>query len=272
MRLVFLTTLTMLAFAANSVLNRMAVAEGLISAELFAFIRVLSGAVVLTLLLKGQGMQELPSIVGVVGLAAYLIGFSQAYIGLDAGLGALLLFGMVQLTMFIGAWQQAERMPPNRWSGMLVAFAGLVYVLFQGAPAHGAAQVSIFFMVLAGVGWGVYSLVGQRVVDPLAATARSFLWSTPLVGLSTLGASFQLETEGVMLAIVSGAVTSGLGYALWYSILPALGAARAAVAQLTVPVLAIAGGGVFLAEAPGLDFGIGTVVVLIGIAISVRAK
>jgi drug/metabolite transporter (DMT)-like permease len=272
MKLFLLTFLTMIAFAANSVLNRMAVADGLISAELFAFVRVLSGTVVLTLLLKGQGILGRPSIIGVVGLAAYLIGFSQAYVGLDAGLGALILFGMVQLTMFTGAWRQAESVPPNRWIGMLVAFGGLVYVLLQGVPAQGVAQIGILYMVLAGIGWGIYSLIGQRVVDPLAATARSFLWTVPLVGLSTIGASFQFELQGVALAVLSGAVTSGLGYALWYAILPTLGAGRAAVAQLSVPVLAIVGGAIFLAEVPAAEFAIGTVIVLIGIAISVRSK
>lgn len=271
MRLFLLTCLTMVAFAANSILNRMAVADGLIGAEAFALIRVIAGAVILAALMKGQGLLQRPSIWGVLGLSAYLIGFSQAYIGLDAGLGALILFGMVQVTMFGGAVLSREAVPLQRWIGMLVAFAGLSFVLLQGLPAGGAAQIGVVFMLIAGFGWGIYSLIGGRVRDPLAAVARSFLWSVPLVAIASLGASYTMQPLGAALAVLSGAVTSGLGYALWYAILPALGAGRAAVAQLTVPILAIAGG-VFLGEFPGLTFLIGAAVVLAGIALSVTAR
>lgn len=271
MRLFLLTCLTMVAFAANSILNRMAVADGLIGAEAFALIRVIAGAVMLAVLMKGQGLLQRPSIWAVLGLSAYLIGFSQAYIGLDAGLGALILFGMVQVTMFAGAVLRGEAVPLQRWIGMLVAFAGLSFVLLQGLPAGGGAQIGVVFMLIAGFGWGIYSLIGGRVRDPLTAVSRSFLWSVPLVAIASLGASYAMQPLGVALAVLSGAVTSGLGYALWYAILPALGAGRAAVAQLTVPILAIAGG-VFLGELPGLTFLIGAAVVLAGIALSVAAK
>lgn len=272
MRLTLLTTLTMVAFAANSILNRMAVADGLIGAEAFALVRVVAGAVMLAILIKGQGLMQRPSIWGVLGLSAYLVGFSQAYIGLDAGLGALILFGMVQVTMFGGALQRGEALPAQRWLGMAIAFGGLALVMLQGVPAGAGAQIGVLFMALAGIGWGIYSLVGQKVTDPLAATARSFLWSVPLVGLASFGASFQAMPSGVALAILSGAVTSGLGYALWYSVLPQLGAARAAVAQLTVPLIAIAAGAALLGEQPDRVFLIGSVLVLVGVAVSVLAR
>lgn len=272
MRLTLLTTLTMVAFAANSILNRMAVADGLIGAEAFALVRVVAGAVMLAILIKGQGLMQRPSIWGVLGLSAYLVGFSQAYIGLDAGLGALILFGMVQVTMFGGALQRGEALPAQRWLGMAIAFGGLALVMLQGVPAGAGAQIGVLFMALAGIGWGIYSLVGQKVTDPLAATARSFLWSVPLVALASFGASFQAMPSGVALAILSGAVTSGLGYALWYSVLPQLGAARAAVAQLTVPLIAIAAGAALLGEQPDRGFLIGSVLVLVGVAVSVLAR
>lgn len=272
MRLFLLTGLTMLAFAANSILNRMAISEGWMGAELFALVRVTSGALVLGLLLRGRGLWGPVSLWGVAGLAAYLIGFSQAYNGLEAGLGALILFGMVQVTMFGGALRRGEPIPPLRWCGMVLAFGGLAYVLLQGLPAGGRSQVGVAFMTLAGLGWGLYSLVGQRATEPLVATARSFLWAMPLVGLSTLGSSYEAATLGIGLAILSGAVTSGLGYALWYAILPALGAARGAVAQLTVPVIAIAAGALLLGELPGISFLIGATVVLAGVALSALAK
>lgn len=271
MRLILLTTLTMAAFAANSILNRMAVADGLIGAEAFALIRVVAGAVVLAVLMKGQGLMQRPSIWGVLGLSAYLVGFSQAYVGLDAGLGALILFGMVQVTMFGGALLRAEVVPPQRWLGMVIAFCGLTFVLLRGLPSGGSLQLGVLFMALAGIGWGIYSLIGQKVTDPRAATARSFLWSVPLVALASLGASFQMAPTGVALAVLSGAVTSGLGYALWYAVLPSLGASRAAVAQLTVPVIAIAVGAALLGEVPGISFLIGSTVVLLGVALAALA-
>ena len=268
MRLILLTSLTMAAFAANSILNRMAVADGLISAEAFALIRVVAGAVVLAVLMQGQGLMQRPSIWGVLGLSAYLVGFSQAYIGLDAGLGALILFGMVQVTMFGGALLRAEAVPPQRWLGLGVAFSGLAVVLLRGLSSGVRSQWAVLFMALAGIGWGIYSLIGQKVTDPRAATARSFLWSVPLVALASLGASFQMAPTGVALAVLSGAVTSGLGYALWYAILPDLGASRAAVAQLTVPVIAIAAGAALLGEVPGISFLIGSTVVLLGVGLA----
>ena len=268
MRLFLLVTLTMAAFAANSLLNRMAVADGLIGAEAFALIRVIAGAVMLAVLVKGRGLVQRPSIWGVLGLSTYLVGFSQAYIGLDAGLGALILFGMVQVTMFGGALLRAEAVPPQRWLGMVVAFGGLAFVLVRGLPPGGGLQLGVLFMALAGVGWGIYSLIGQQVTDPRAATARSFLWSVPLVALASLGASFQMAPVGAALAVVSGAVTSGLGYALWYAVLPGLGASRAAVAQLTVPVIAIAAGAALLGEVPGISFLIGSAVVLLGVGLA----
>ncbi len=270
MRLIFLTALTMLAFAANSVLNRWAVGPGHIGAVEFALVRLVAGAAVLAVLVLWQrGGWAWPGargrVAGVLGLSAYLLGFSLAYRGLDAGTGALVLFGAVQVTMFAGALWSGEVVPGRRWAGAVLALAGLALIAAPGVVAWGP----LLLMALAGLGWGIYSLAGRGTADPLAATAWNFLLSVPLVlplGLA-VGVAAPNAT-GLALAVVSGAVTSGLGYALWYAILPRLGAARAAVAQLTVPLLAAIGGAVILAEWPGLWFWLASLLVLGGVALA----
>ena len=273
MRLFLLTWLTMIAFAANSVLNRMALADGAMEALDFGVIRIVSGAVtlgLLTILLRGGvrlGRARRAS--GVISLLVYIFGFSLAYRALDAGVGALILFGVVQITMFAGALINGERPSVNRWVGAGVAFAGLAWLMWPGQ----GAQVSIVatgFMALAGVGWGIYSLVGRSATDGLSETAANFILAAPvaiLVALVIVTGS-DLAMKGVLLAVLSGAVTSGLGYALWYAVLPQLEASIAAVAQLTVPVIAMAGGLLFLAEVPDWDFVIGAVLVLGGVGLS----
>jgi len=273
LRLFLLTWLTMIAFAANSVLNRMALADGAMEALDFGVIRIVSGAVtlgLLTILLRGGvrlGRARRAS--GVISLLVYIFGFSLAYRALDAGVGALILFGVVQITMFAGALINGERPSVNRWVGAGVAFAGLAWLMWPGQ----GAQVSIVatgFMALAGVGWGIYSLVGRSATDGLSETAANFILAAPvaiLVALVIVTGS-DLAMKGVLLAVLSGAVTSGLGYALWYAVLPQLEASIAAVAQLTVPVIAMAGGLLFLAEVPDWDFVIGAVLVLGGVGLS----
>jgi drug/metabolite transporter (DMT)-like permease len=269
MRLFLLTALTMVAFAANSVLNRWAVGPGHIGAVEFAVIRLLAGAVMLAVLVLWlRGGWAWPGrrgrVPGVLGLASYLIGFSLAYRGLDAGTGALVLFGTVQVTMFAGALWSRERVPGRRWAGAVLALGGLALIAAPGA----VDGRPLTLMAVAGLGWGVYSLAGRGAVDPLAATAWNFLLAVPLVlPLALLG--FQgPDAAGIALAVMSGAVTSGLGYALWYVVLPQLGAARAAVAQLTVPVIAALGGAVLLAEAPGGRFWLAAGLVLGGVALA----
>jgi drug/metabolite transporter (DMT)-like permease len=273
MRLFLLTALTMLAFAGNSVLNRWAVGPGHIGAVEFAVIRLMAGAAMLAaLVLWRRGGVGWPGWrgrwAGVLGLSVYLLGFSLAYRGIDAGTGALVLFGTVQVTMFAGALISREAVPSRRWAGAGLALGGLALIAAPGA-ALGAAAVPLAMMAVAGVGWGIYSLAGRGATDPLAVTAWNFLLSVPLVLPVALAAGMAVpEAPGVLLAVVSGAVTSGLGYALWYALLPCLGAARAAVAQLTVPVIAALGGAVLLAEVPGLRFWLASLLVLGGVALA----
>ncbi|MFY0692418.1 MAG: DMT family transporter [Paracoccaceae bacterium] len=273
MRLFLLTALTMIAFAANSVLNRLALAEGAIGPGDFAAIRLVAGAVMLWGLVQIGTGPRWPKFqpVGAVSLLLYVLGFSFAYISLEAGVGALILFGGVQVTMFAGAALAREQMPPARWIGALVAFGGLVYLLWPG-EAGAPELLGSGLMLAAALGWGIYSLHGRGAVDPVAATASNFIYATPLGLAAALlwPDAVPLQGTGIWLAILSGAVTSGLGYALWYSVLPRLPATIAGTAQLTVPIIALGGGILFLGEALTLRFAIATVLVLGGIALSLR--
>ena len=273
MKLAALTMLVLVAFAANSVLNRLALLEGGIGPAAFAAIRLAAGAAVLATLVRlGNGRVPLLGkgrAVGAGALALYMLGFSFAYRTLDAGLGALILFGGVQITMFAGAVLGREAIPLRRWAGAGVAFAGLAWLLWpEGAGAPDPLGAAL--MAAAALGWGVYSLAGRGAADPLAATAANFAAALPaaLVALA-LAADFGGATAtGIVAAVVSGAVTSGLGYALWYAVLPWLGATRAAVAQLTVPLIALAGGVAFLGETPTPRMLLAGAMVLGGVALS----
>jgi drug/metabolite transporter (DMT)-like permease len=254
MRLALLTALVMIAFAANSILNRMAVGPGLIGALDFAVLRAVAGAVTLAALVLAQ-RKALPllsprRVPGALGLALYLIGFSVAYVSIDAGIGALILFGGVQVTMFAGAVLAREALPARRWVGAGLALAGLAWLVWPvGAVALPPGATAA--MLLAALGWGVYSLVGRRATDPLAETGANFVLAVPLCALALallpdVAASW--TARGVLLAIASGAVTSGLGYALWYAVLPRLQASVSGLVQLSVPVIAMLGGVLILGE------------------------
>jgi drug/metabolite transporter (DMT)-like permease len=271
MRLFGLTLVAMLAFAGNSVLTRMAVGAGAIDAQSFALVRLLAGALMLGALMlwrRAAWPGWSGRLAGVGGLLVYLFGFSLAYVSLTAGTGALVLFGMVQITMFAGALIAGEAVRPARWAGAALAFGGLVYLVAPGLSL--GAFGPMLAMGFAGIGWGIYSLAGRRAGDALAATGANFILAVPVaVGIWALQAGSHWELRGVALAVVSGAVTSGLGYALWYRLVPQLGASRAAVAQLSVPVLAAAAG-LGLGEAVSLRFVVAAALVLGGVAVASR--
>ena len=274
MRLIILVSITMLAFAANSILNRMALTESEAGAASFAALRLLSGALMLVAIvqMRGQANWRLTNVAGPLSLLAYVIGFSFAYLSLDAGLGALILLGGVQITMFAGALLRGESVPTMRWIGAGFAFAGLSFLMWP----NGTAPVPLLgagLMLGAALGWGIYSLLGAGAADPLGATARNFLWATPLGLLPAFFMWDGMSPIGAVLAVLSGAVTSGLGYALWYRVLPELPASVAAVAQLTVPVIALAGGIVFIGEELTWRFLVAALMVLGGVVLSLyRAK
>lgn len=280
MRLVSLTVLTLLAFAANSVLNRLALAEGGMDVMLLAAVRVGSGALMLALLLivtgRGFNFAQIKRPAGVAALLLYLFAFSLAHRELPSGVGALLLFGMVQITMFVAAVREGETISTMRWVGTGVAFLGLCWMLWprseELADPATFSFVAMLTMLLAGVGWGLYSLFGRHAKDPVQATAMNFILATPVALLVLLLVPADLgaySTFGITMGVISGAITSGLGYSLWYRILPELGATRAAVTQLSVPVIAAVGGVLFIAEAITLQFVISAVLVLGGIGLAI---
>lgn len=272
MRLLLLTALTMIAFAANSVLNRMALADGTSDAVAFAAVRALSGAAILTVLIVLRRKKLVPpNWQQALWLMVYLYGFSAAYLTLESGVGALILFGMVQITMLAGAIIAREPLPARRLIGAALAFFGLCWLLWP-SQQHTLPLTAAGFMVLAGIGWGLYSLAGRLAQDPLGQTALNFALGAPVAVALLMWRGLDLSGAGMALAVLSGSVTSGLGYALWYRIVPKLGAGRAAVAQLTVPVIAMSGGILFLSEALTGRFVTATVLVLGGVALSVVPK
>ena len=278
MRLFALCALVMTAFAANSLLNRAAVGSGLIEALPFALIRVLSGALMLALVARirgsgaGKGLPGRANLLPALWLTLYLVGFSLAYLALDAGIGALILFALVQVTMLGGAALAGDRPSPRRLAGAALALAGLAALLLPGTQAVPALWPAAI-MATAGLGWGLYSLAGRGARDPLGASAANFALATPMVALACLAMGIGPITPGGLgLAILSGAVTSGLGYALWYAILPQLGAARAGIAQLTVPVIAIAAGAVTLGETLSTGAVVASGIVLAGVALATLTR
>jgi drug/metabolite transporter (DMT)-like permease len=278
LRIAFLTLVTMIAFAGNSVLCRMALKHTMIDAATFTSIRLVSGAVVLWLIVRfaRAGRTGAGNWWSALALFVYAAGFSLAYVSLSAATGALLLFGSVQATMIgRGIWQ-GERLTRLQWLGLVLALAGLVGLMLPGLaapPLLGAA-----LMVLAGAAWGVYSLRGKGAGDPTLVTAGNF-WRAAVLALvlsavmqtsALLNASW--DAEGLAYAVASGAITSGLGYALWYSVLPALKATQAATIQLSVPVLAALGGVALLGEVMNEQFVLASMATLGGIALVIWGK
>ncbi|MFK7754526.1 MAG: DMT family transporter [Sedimentitalea sp.] len=276
MKLALLTAVTMVAFASNSILNRLAVDSGAIDPASFASLRVLAGAVMLCALVVVQNrawpvFSWRARAIGAVSLAVYMVGFSAAYRSLDAGIGALILFGVVQIGMFAWTSWTGARPTLRQFSGSAIAFVGLCVVLWPS----GALAIDIIgagAMIAAGLGWAIYTLAGRGASDPIATTALNFALCLPLVaGVGAFsGGVVTISPGGIGLAILAGAGTSGLGYAMWYTVLPQLEASFAATLQLCVPVIAMLAGVVLLNETVGLRFAIGALIVLGGIAWSLR--
>jgi drug/metabolite transporter (DMT)-like permease len=265
-----LTALAMVAFAANSLLCRAALADPLIDPASFTTLRLAAGAVVLALIVRARPLSSVPphaDWLAAAMLFLYAVAFSFAYLSLSAGTGALILFGAVQLTMFVVGLRAREHFAPLSWAGFIVAVLGLVYLVSPGVTAP--APFGAALMAVAGVAWGVYSLRGRGVPDPLRATASNFVRSVPF----TLAVSALFFNElhgsarGVALAIASGALTSGVGYVIWYAALRGLNATRAATVQLSVPVIAALGGTLLLAEPITLRLALASLAVLGGIAL-----
>jgi len=241
----------------------------------FALVRVGAGALVLGILVALRG-GRLPllrrnRIGGAVSLAVYMIGFSLAYLTLDAGLGALILFGVVQITMFTYAALTGAAPTTRQITGAGAAFAGLVLVLWPDGQGS-TEPIGAGLMVLAGIGWAAYTIIGRTSGDPLAATSANFLLCLPfmLILPAFMGSHFSLA--GLLLGALCGGVTSGLGYALWYAVLTRIDGGTAAVAQLSVPIIAILAGALLLGEPLSLTLILATALVLGGIAWALSAK
>jgi drug/metabolite transporter (DMT)-like permease len=274
LRIAALTTLAMLAFAGNSILCRIALKETGIDAASFTSIRLASGAAVLwaITMFLGRDRQGSGNWLSALALFTYAAGFSFAYISLTAATGALMLFGAVQVTMIGYGFWAGERLQKQQLFGFALAFGGLVGLLLPGLSAPPLLGSAL--MLIAGMAWGVYSIRGKGAGDATRVTAGNFLRASLLAVLlsALMFSDFKADSAGVGYAVASGAITSGLGYAVWYSVVPALKAANAATVQLSVPVIAAVGGIALLGESITLRFALATLAILGGIALVILSK
>ena len=270
-----LTALAMLAFAANSVLARLALTDAAIGPWEFIAIRLISGALILALIVKPTNALKAGNWASALSLLLYAACFSYAYLQLEAGTGALILFAAVQITMIGGGLLAGERLSLLQWAGTAMAIAGLVYLL---APSISAPPlIAATMMMGAGIGWGLYSLKGRGVGNPTAQTAGNFMRVAIICLVLSLPIFLllpepRLTSKGVIWALTSGMVTSGLGYVIWYMALKGLTATRAGIAQLTVPVIAAIGGMVFIAELLTWRFMILALIILAGVGIATMTR
>lgn len=268
-----LTILAVMAFAGNSVLCRLALGEGAIDAASFTTIRFASGAVALLLVSKPSREQAWRGARGDWRAAAilviYAVPFAFAYVTLDAGTGALILFGTVQVTMLGAAALSGERPAPLQWLGLIAALGGLVHLVAPGLSAPSPAGSAL--MAVSGMAWGLYSLHGRHAGDPIRSNAANFVRALPALLATSLISwpSLSLSTRGVVLAVMAGAVTTGLGYVVWYRALRDLTATRASVVQLSVPLLAALGGVALMGESVSWRLLVSSALILGGVALAV---
>jgi drug/metabolite transporter (DMT)-like permease len=274
LRVSILTAIAMVAFAANSILCRLALRDTAIDPATFTTLRLVSGALMLALLafVRTRGLPGAGNWRSATALFAYAAAFSFAYIGLSAGTGALLLFAAVQATMILFALWSGERLAAPQWLGFFLSLAGLTALLLPGLSAPPAVNATL--MLCAGVAWGVYSIRGRGCADPAGETAANFLRSVPMAAALSAMFWWQRTFDGVgaLCAVLSGAVTSGLGYTIWYTALRGLSRTGAAVVQLSVPALAALGGALLLGEAVSWRLVLASAAILGGIAMVVTTK
>ena len=268
-RLFILTSLAMIAFASNSLLCRLALKHTTIDPATFTFVRVFSGAIALWLVtrMRGISLDKSGNWPSALALFVYAAAFSFAYVGLPAGTGALLLFGAVQVTMILWGFHKGERLDLIQVFGLIIALAGVVVLVFPGLSAP--PLIGAMLMLSAGVAWGIYSVRGKVAGDAVAVTTGNFVRAVLFVAAGSLAliSHAHVDVAGIGYAIISGAITSGLGYVIWYSALSGLRATSAATVQLSVPILAAAGGILLLGEPITLRYVFASVAVLGGIAL-----
>lgn len=274
LRLTITTSIVMIAFAGNSLLCRVALTTTNIDAASFTTIRIVSGAITLfILILLGRRTRSVSgNWLSAMALFGYAAGFSFAYLELSAATGALLLFGAVQCTMIGYGLMKGERMNLIETMGVFIAVAGLVGLLLPGLSTP--PILSAMMMLGAGVSWGIYSLRGRGVSDATRETAGNFVRAIPFALFASIVSlpNMQIDLSGAVYAVLSGAVASGLGYAIWYAVLPLMRATSAATVQLTVPALAAIGGIAFLNESITLQLGLASAAILGGVGIYILSK
>ena len=277
MKLFAFIALTMCFFASNSILNRIGVAQQGMDPLDFATVRTAAGAAMLWLLIAMRKAPRPPVLTpkrmaGAAALAIYMVGFSWAYITLDAGLGALILFGVLQIVVFTWAVIEGGKIPLLRWIGAGIALTGLCVLLWPSGDAAVPLGGAIS-MTIAGIAWAAYTLLGRTEVDPLGATAGNFLLCFPLVAAAMIWVGIgTMPLDGIITAMIAGAITPGVGYAMWYRALPSLPTTIAGIAQLSVPVIAVTAGVLFLSEPLTMRLLIAGTLVLGGIAVSLTAR
>ncbi len=276
MKIFLLTTFALVCFAFNSILCRLALHADEIDAASFTVIRIVSGAVILSIIFTLFGKKESETKRGnwfsAFFLFAYAVCFSFAYTSLTTATGALILFGSVQTMMIIFALLKGERPRISEWLGLILALGGLIYLVFPGLSAP--PVFSSILMSFAGISWGFYTLRGKGSVNPLADTTGNFVRAVPLVLIVSIPfyANIHLSNKGILLAILSGAIASGLGYSVWYAALKFHTATRAAILQLSVPIIAAIGGILFLSEEISVRLLIATALILGGIGLAIYGQ
>lgn len=274
-----LTAIALVAFAANSVLCRMALGDDLIDPVTFTAIRLSGGAIALSLIFwmtrkKKSGQMLEGSWRSAIALYGYALAFSLAYVSLSSGTGALILFGAVQITMLLVAFRSGEQMGAIQWAGFCVAIAGIIYLVSPGIAAPDLRGAVL--MMISGMAWGMYSIAGKSVKSPIAMTTGNFIRAAimmvPTSIIALVLAMSSVSTYGVALALTSGVVTSGMGYVIWYKVVPMLTTTQAAVVQLLVPLLAALGGVIFIGEKFTVRLGLASLLILGGVVLSIFAK
>lgn len=271
--LLFLAVLAIAAFAGNSLLARAAIGGGSIDAGGYTLVRLASGAAILLPVFVKRGLPRISDLPGAFSLFVYAAGFSFAYIALPAGTGALVLFACVQATIMVIGMARGERPGVAGLAGLVLALAGVAWLIAPAAAVPDDAFAAVL-MAVAGVAWGIYTLLGRGAGDPARRTAANFLIATPMaLALVVVLGPHDLSgatTGGIWLAIVAGAITSGLGYVAWYAVAPRLGLATVATVQLATPVAAALIAAVTLAEPLTLRLAIGGAMIIGGIVLTLR--
>ncbi len=276
MKTLLLTSAALIAFAGNSILCRLALGEGGIDAASFTSVRLITGVLVLVLILKwGQPHQAAPSKgswFASLMLFIYAIGFSFAYVSLETGTGALILFAAVQITILTMGFVAGHRLYPMEWLGAIIAFTGFTYLVLPGVTAPPLS--GFLLMSAAGIAWGLYTLAGKGSADPLGDTAHNFFRTMPLVALLVVFTlkDAHLTFEGMLLAMLSGGLASAIGYTIWYMALAGITTTQAATLQLLVPVIAAVGGIVFAGEVLSIRLLLSAAMILGGILLVILGR